>query len=62
MLGRHGLGEGSDNLRLDFIRCVLVATVEDMERLTNVAVGRVAPLREEEVDAAFAGFPAEAGQ
>ncbi len=62
VLGRHGLGEESDNLRLDFIRCVLVATVEDMERLTDVAVGRVAPLREEEVDAAFAGFPAEDGE
>lgn len=62
VLGRHGLGDISANLRLDFIRCVLVATVEDMERLTNVAIGRVAPLREEEVDAAFAGFPVKDGE
>jgi len=62
VLARHGLDTGSGNLRLDFIRCVLVATVEDMERLTEVAIGRTASLREEEVDAAFAGFPAESGE
>ncbi len=59
VLTRHGLGDASKNLRLDFIRCELVATVEDMERLTEVAVGRVASLEEEEVNAAFAGFPTE---
>ena len=62
VLARHGLDSGSDNLRLDFIRCVLVATVGDMERLTEVAIERVASLQEEEVDAAFAGFPAEDGK
>ncbi len=59
VLARHGLDMDSDNQRLDFIRCVLVETVEDMQRLTNLATGRMASLREEEVDAAFAGFPAE---
>lgn len=56
---RHGVMEVSDNPRLDHIKVELLAHNRDIEAVREATLDEVAPLTNEEVGSAAAGFPAD---